>query len=314
MTPSGIVVERFATAPELLTALQRWDVRWRPMPNEWAFRGHADAEWKLIPSAFRPDTKFSMNPGDQFAPSTLHGEQVLGEAILIRAFLRGINRQGLSGPTEASLRWLNFSALLGDLAKPDGYVEWPPHDIAPLFALAQHQGVPTRLLDWTERPLIAAYFAAVDAAARHRDGIGSGWMAIWALELTRAQIIIMGDLKTRRQPELQIVRPPRFSNANMRAQEGVFTVLVHRGLSRTAASGFPPLEELIDQRCRERPAEGKPEVPTVLRRLELPTAQAGALLRLLSYEFVSATDVFPGLEGVVRGMRERALWDAPTRE
>ena len=38
-----------------------------------------------------------------------------------------------------------------------------------MTALAQHYRVPTRLLDWTFKPLVAAYFAAIDCAQNPDD-------------------------------------------------------------------------------------------------------------------------------------------------
>jgi FRG domain len=54
---------------------------------------------------------------------------------------------------------------------PTGADEWPSW----LF-LMQHYGLPTRLLDWSESPLIALYFAVKEAAYQEKNG------RIWCLQ------------------------------------------------------------------------------------------------------------------------------------
>jgi hypothetical protein len=46
-----------------------------------------------------------------------------------------------------------------------------------------------------------------------------------------------------------------------------------------------------------------------LHRLTLRTEQAPTLLRLVSYEGIDGSSMYPGVDGVLMAMREREQWD-----
>lgn len=63
------------------------------------------------------------------------------------------------------------------------------------LSVAQHYGLPTRLLDWTNSPLIAAHFATANIEKFDIDGV------VWAVNYVKAHQLLPKNLSTRLEKE-----------------------------------------------------------------------------------------------------------------
>jgi hypothetical protein len=301
----------FDSATDFLDALSPHSM-WGARPDWWVFRGQGDSAWELRPSAFRKLASFDYGRGP-YTPKATHREQIVQEALLMRLFVSGINEQGGELPTQAAFgltNWGEIDRIVDEAAPAEGPLPatiWPPAELQQLFALGQHYGLPTRLLDWTERGRVAAYFAAEAAQRMRQDNRAPERIAVWAYAHVHedARDFWEGSAWTP-----QIVRVPRSRNPNLHAQGGVFTVVVNASLRPGDDSFIPSLDRLIEQRARD--IQRAPSSVPLLYQLRLDAARAGELLRLLRYEHISSTYLFPGYEGVIRGITERRHWDDVT--
>lgn len=100
-----------------------------------------------------------------------------------------------------------------------------------LLAYAQHFGLPTRLLDWTENPLVALWFAVSS------DNYGTSNGVVWIFDVDYNDIVIDLDEDPLKIKKAKVFDPSHI-NKRITSQLGWFTV--HK-LKETIKS-FVPLE------------------------------------------------------------------------
>lgn len=276
----------------------------------WAFRGQGNAQWGLSSGLERSIEVNCSHPSESDAREIWKLE---------RAAIFDFRRE---------------------LSKEMGYRE---HTDVDLLALMQHYGSKTRLIDFSQSPLVALFMAmeqnervvlgSTGLGDRDEDGNrvnGSDMkMAVWAIDLnlmkdpsqgwieameklagTANEILKNGSMSGFGKPVIPVF--PAIGNARLSAQEGLFLMMEDM---RT------PLMDCLAEIVRADPQFGKcgEEVYRRQKVEEVPDATVG-LCRAYKFEFaedaatvgealrqlhMSAKTVYPDMEGLAKSMSPR---------
>jgi hypothetical protein len=302
------------TAAEFIARLRITDDLWGGQQAwDWGFRGQGNAAWPLLPSAFRNGTKLSYQDETISAPvpvptNAQSGSQEYYEYKLIQHFLYLADRVGLGVPGDAQHFRLPPSGGNDRSLAPD---DWPQPDVLETLAIAQHHGVPTRLLDITHNAFVAAFFAADDARDEKKVQ-NAARFGVWAVDLSLVRQAVTlrvregRDQDKDRKPRVIYVTAPRADNSFLHHQDGLFLLDQEASLRRHADGSFEPLDVAIDDIHQEVQLSGstleyfRPSPASPMVMVTAPREVAMDVLDLLDREFYNRARIMPTHDNVVK--------------
>jgi hypothetical protein len=249
-------------------------------PSKLIYRGQANANWQLLPSALRQSERaraLGGMPGDLTVDL-----QIFYEMRLLEMFGEFCDQVGVRIPGDSITFRQNALTTQRNFIAPE---QWPAADLLETMALAQHHGIPTRLLDWSKNPYAAVYFACASAFNECIAGSNHDRMAVWVLNIETINIY---------RKHVYLVRPPGSTTPNLAAQAGLFTVQKESGRRG----------ELLRPVPLEHAFSAIPQSP--LLKLTVPTREGLKLFTWCGRMGITAATMYPGADGAAKAVLDAA--------
>lgn len=241
------------------------------------FRGHSDKAYEILPGVLR-----WKKSADGRSVESVYS---MAEFNILNDFIG-----------EAS-RFINNIA-------PDDFVAW--------LEISQHFGVPTRLLDFTENPLIALYFACVDKP--EKDGV------IWIIDehsynrkfhsingMVRADIskgtvndIIFNEIimpQNIGQNQFPWIYKPYYREERMNMQSSVFMLWGHK------INKLTDFLDSSDYMTFSPPINN--QTHGIIGRIEISKKIKQKVLQQLNLLGINEKFVYPGLDGIGKHIKKK---------
>ncbi|APX92574.1 hypothetical protein BWR19_06240 [Halomonas sp. 1513] len=268
------------------------------------YRGQGDAAHSLTPGVARGGAD-SESP--QLGPIICGSDEsykiMKYEFRLLRYFIKACDKSGISIPNDGAELRKAFNLTDERASVPFGMRfedeleydadesfirldrSWLTEDVYSLMVMAQHHGVPTRLLDWTKSPYAAMYFAAVSGmkslSAKDKDGA----IAVWAIDGKEINSI------SKNSTNFRVIETPTSLSVNINPQQGCFTTTIHKG---------------NDKESYEMDKQGN--LATLIEKYTLPAEFSTSLFRLCVRSGCSAARLFSGPDGAAQEAREFSMY------
>jgi hypothetical protein len=222
------------------------------------FRGQADATWPIKSALDRLEERFPSRKNFGGGVPKHFNCPVASRDVHLRAFRQAIRgRPGIAAP---------------------------PTDDDECWALAQHFGLATPMLDWTLSPFVALYFAFEESSCaqdRMVVGISSS---------------VIASKATADDPAPTPYLPRNDASHRLLVQGGLFLRMPAIDLERYVRSHFPDESTVSDSHARP-----------ILIKINIPNADRVDCLKILNKMNINRMTLFPDADGAARYVN--ALWE-----
>ncbi|MBN3130275.1 FRG domain-containing protein [Pectobacterium brasiliense] len=325
------------TAKEFLNEITPWNSRYEL--SDFVFRGHSDDNFLLLPNSFRDREHKEIQRVSRLSPpagskyykaikkigyGNMASHHASFEFHVLRRFYRKANSHGLYVPRSKFMShsmekdFINFLPVF----RLYSYDTWLDRDFVEIASLAQHYGLPTRLIDWSYNPYTAAFFASNSNVPKK-----NGFISLWMINVK-----VLSDIFGSKASDVKIYNPHYQWNDNARSQFGLFTyketkinketrILEIEYYENVISSGKIPEDEryksiITDYETMDESIvrlvnahnllmENAVNIEDVLVKITLPHSKVNEINKLLRKINISEGSIFPGYDGIVSDLMNR---------